>query len=144
MVLVVTGKSSNLPKRSLFPRHNAKKVILGHFSEMHFEKFKSVLCDQSYDVLHGRNLHEIRAHVLIHRDSVVVLGIEPDCESAFLCCAKLTAWRDELPVILTGPDEPRLARFARFCGASAYFPVDTNEEYALSERLLAQIRIACA
>jgi DNA-binding response OmpR family regulator len=61
---------------------------------------------------------------LAHRTkaTAVVLAAGAEPESGLLTCAKLTAVRPNVRVILVGPECARLAKFARYAGAAGYLP----------------------
>lgn len=66
----------------------------------------------------------LEAGKLAHRSraTAVVLAVGAEPESGLLTCAKLTAVRPGVRVILVGPECPRLTKYARFAGAAGYLP----------------------
>ena len=56
------------------------------------------------------------------RATAVVLAVGAEPESGLLTCAKLTAVRPGVRVVLVGPECPRLAKYARYAGAISYLP----------------------
>src|SRR3954452_544788 len=59
---------------------------------------------------------------LAHKATAVVLPVESNPESGLLTCAKLALVRPHARVVLLGPEDQRLVRFARYAGAVGYLP----------------------
>ena len=73
---------------------------------------------------------------------VVVLSTDSEGESAMLTCAKL---RHELPgtrIVMVGPDDEALQRFARFAGATGYLDDSVPAESVIAS-LHHELSIAC-
>lgn len=75
-----------------------------------------------WDVMPAKNGMEAGRLAQRYRASAVVLAAGAEPESGLLTCAKLTAVRPGVRVVLVGPDSQRLAKYARYAGATAYLP----------------------
>jgi DNA-binding NarL/FixJ family response regulator len=104
------------------PRKKAPRLVvglgvsgLGAAVEAHFRRL-------GWDVTRAASGAE--AAELAHRcrTTAVVLPAEAEAESGLLTCAKLTAARPQARVVLVGPENAQLARFARYAGAVGYIP----------------------
>jgi DNA-binding NarL/FixJ family response regulator len=83
--------------------------------EAHFRKL-------GWDVTRAGTAEEAAQLAHRSRTTAVVLPFQVGAESGLLTCAKLTAARPAARVVLIGPEDPKLARYARFAGAVGYIP----------------------
>jgi DNA-binding response OmpR family regulator len=79
-----------------------------------------------WDVGRAASAEEAAEMALRTRANAVVLTAEPLTESGVLSCAKLKIGRPATRIVLVGPEDARLARFARFAGAASYLPERTG------------------
>jgi hypothetical protein len=75
-----------------------------------------------WDVARAGSAEEAAELALRSRATAVVLTAEPLTESGVLSCAKLKIGRPGTRIVLVGPEDARLARYARFAGAVNYLP----------------------
>jgi DNA-binding NarL/FixJ family response regulator len=104
------------------PRRKAPRLVLGlgvsglaTAVDAHFRSL-------GWDVARAPSGEEAGRLARRHKATAVVLPVESTTESGLLTCAKLAITKPHARVVLLGPEDPRLARFARFAGAVGYLP----------------------
>ncbi|SRR5579885_1644756 len=102
------------------PRRKAPRLVLGlgvsglaaavdsHFRNLGWDVARAGCGEEA-----GRLAHR-------HKAAAVVLPVQAAAESGLLTCAKLTITRPHARVVLLGPEDARLARWAKYAGAAGY------------------------
>ena len=81
---------------------------------------------RGWDVVRAGTGDEAARVAFRYKAPVVVMAVEGDAESGVLACAKLVLGRPLARVVLVGPEDRRLAKFARLAGAVGYLPRDAG------------------
>jgi len=87
--------------------------------ETHFRRM-------GWDVTRAASAEEAAQLAYRGKATAVVLPVDSTIESGLLVCAKLKVARPGTRVVLVGPADNRLSRFARYAGAVGYLPADTG------------------
>ena len=119
----MTGlRSLDLPPQC---RKKAPRLVLGLAAgaaadiEAHFR-------NMGWDVTRAGSAEEAAQLAYRGRATAVVLPVDSTIESGLLVCAKLKVARPGTRVVLVGPTDNRLSRFARYAGAVGYLPADAG------------------
>lgn len=78
--------------------------------------------NKGWEVVRTATAVEAGRYAHRHRATAVVLPIDGGPESGLLTCVKVTASRPRTRVVLIGPEDDQLMRFARMAGAAGYIP----------------------
>lgn len=96
------------------------RLVLGLGATPLARALESYFREQGWDVVHAKSNDELRQ--LSMRSTAIVMTTESLPETGLLTCAKVTTTRRRPRVVLLGPENVRMARFARFAGAVGYLP----------------------
>jgi DNA-binding NarL/FixJ family response regulator len=104
------------------PRRKAPRLVLGLGVSGLAAAVENHFRNLGWDVARAGNGEEAGRMAHRHKAAAVVLPVESQTESGLLTCAKLAITRPNARVVLLGPEDRRLARFARYAGAVGYLP----------------------
>ncbi len=110
-----------LPREPLELRRKAPRLVLGLAGEL-AGVVESHFRGLGWDVTNAATGAEAGRLARRGKATAVVLAAEAAAESGILTCAKLSLVRPHPRVVLVGPEDQRLMRFARFAGAVGYLP----------------------
>jgi DNA-binding response OmpR family regulator len=110
-----------LPREPFELRKKAPRLILGLTTEL-AGMVESHFRGLGWDVTHAVNATEVGRLARRNKATAVVLAAETVTESGLLTCAKLSLVRPHTRVVLVGPENQRLIRYARLAGAVGYLP----------------------
>jgi DNA-binding NarL/FixJ family response regulator len=112
------NRSNGTTVRTPADRSKAPRVVLAT-AGAHTPEWERVFRRLGWEVAAAEGEDPRRvAHRL--RATAVVLPVEPGTESGLLTCAKLVRELPMCRVVLVGPENEELERFALFAGAAAY------------------------
>lgn len=116
--------------RSLEPlpqcRKKAPRLVLGLNGSGLAVDLEAQFRTMGWDVTRAATADEAAQLAYRGRATAVVLPVDSTIESGLLVCAKLKVARPGTRVVLVGPADNRLSRFARFAGAVGYLPADAG------------------
>jgi DNA-binding NarL/FixJ family response regulator len=104
------------------PRRKAPRLVLGLGVSGLAAAIDTHFRNMGWDVARAATGEEAGRLAYRHKATAVVLPVESAAESGLLTCAKLTITRPNARVVLLGPEDHGLARFARYAGAAGYLP----------------------
>jgi DNA-binding NarL/FixJ family response regulator len=104
------------------PRRKAPRLVLGLGMSGLASAVDAHFRNLGWDVARAPSGEEAGRLAHRHKATAVVLPVESVAESGLLTCAKLTITRPNARVVLLGPEDNGLARFARYAGAVGYLP----------------------
>lgn len=110
-----------LPRGPLDVRKKAPRLVLGLTTDLASE-VEGYFRGLGWDVTHAGSGAEAGRVALRNKATAVVLTAEAVTESGLLTCAKLSLVRPHPRVVLVGPEDARLMRYARLAGAVGYLP----------------------
>jgi DNA-binding response OmpR family regulator len=110
-----------LPREPLELRKKTPRLVLGLTAEL-ASVIESHFRGLGWDVTHAATGAEAGRLARRSKATAVVLAAETATESGLLTCAKLSLVRPHPRVVLVGPEDQRLMRYARLAGAVGYLP----------------------
>ena len=103
-------------------RTKAPRLVLGLGMSGLAAAVESHFRNKGWEFVRAATAHEAGRYAHRHRATAVVLPVEAEPESGLLTCAKIAASRPRVRVVLVGPEDERLMRFARLAVAVGYIP----------------------
>jgi DNA-binding NarL/FixJ family response regulator len=104
------------------PRRKAPRLVLGLGVSGLAATVDAHFRNLGWDVARAPSGEEAGRLASRHKATAVVLPVESNTESGLLTCAKLSLVRPHARVVLLGPEDRRLAKYARYAGAVGYLP----------------------
>ena len=101
-------------------RKKAPRLVLGLPGGVLADEVEGYFRATGWDVVRAKSAEDAAQLAYRGKATAVVLPVDATTESGLLVCAKLKVARPATRVVLVGPAENRLARFARFAGAVGY------------------------
>lgn len=114
------GTSTLTPILPREPRKKTPRLVLGLTADL-AGAVEGYFRDLGWDVTHAAGADAGRL-ARRNKATAVVLTTETVTESGLLTCAKLSLVRPHPRVVLVGPEDARLRRYARLAGAVGYLP----------------------
>jgi DNA-binding response OmpR family regulator len=123
-----TGNAVCLPRNPDASRKKAPRLVLGVTGPGGPAEAAFALHKLGWEITTAATGADARRLACKSRSAAVILPVDGVDESGLLTCAKLARANSKVRVVLVGPDDEEMERFALFAGAMAYVPVGSPVE----------------
>lgn len=103
-------------------QRKAPRLVLGLGISGLASAVEAYFRNQGWEVVRKPCAAEAGRYAHSHRATAVVLPVDAGGESGLLTCAKLGVSKKKARVVLVGPEDERLMRYAKLAGAAGYIP----------------------